>query len=316
MYKLPAMKWRALGLISLVLIASGCARENVVRIFDGREVGGRWVSPQAYAAFTEAALQEAQGNKSAALAAYAQAIAEDPENATAWGRIGALRCTEAPAAADRAFSRAEALDAELEAPWMARSGCALERRDARSAVAHALRAAALAPDDDEATLLVATALERSGDASAARRWRRALALVSELPEKAYGPKHAPGADALERAFHGETADLERAAIAARIGTAELALRAVQHGRTDLAKRFSSLVLDADPASSDARVAALSSADLENDGESFTRLVREVPRLCTPPSALGAALMEALLARRLGPESARAWAAAYRATAAP
>lgn len=315
MYRLAAMKWPALGL-SLVLIASGCARESVVRLFDGREVSGRWVSPQAYAAFAEAALQEAQGNKRAAIAAYELAIAEDPENATAWGRIGALRCTEAPAAADRAFSRAEALDAELEAPWLARAACALERRDPRGAVSHSLRAAALSPDDDEASLLVATALERSGDEGAARRWRRALALVSELPEKADAPKRATGPEALERAFRGETADLERVATAARIGTAELSLRAVQHGRTDLAKRFSSLVLDADPASSDARIAALSTADLENDQESFTRLVKEAPRHCTPPSALGAALMEALIARRLGPEAARAWASAYRPTVAP
>jgi tetratricopeptide (TPR) repeat protein len=316
MCRLAAMKWPALWIVCSVSIASGCARENVVRIFDGREVHGRWVSPEAYAAFTEAALQEARGNRGAAVAAYERAIAEDPENAAAWGRIGALRCTEAPAAADRAFSRAEALDSELEAPWMARAECALERRDAQGAVSHSLRAAALAPDDDEASLLVATALERSGDALAARRWRRALALGSELPEEAYAAKRAKSSDALERAFQGDTAELERAAIAARIGSAELSLRAVQHGRTDLANRFSSLVLEADPASSDARIAALSSADLEKDQDSFNRLSKNVPRLCTPPSALGAVLMEALIGRRLGPEAARAWASAYRAIVAP
>lgn len=316
MCRLAAMKWPALGLVCSVLLVSGCTRENVVRIFDGREVSGRWVSPEAYAAFTEATLQEARGNRGAAVAAYERAIAEDAENAMAWGRIGALRCTEAPTEADRAFARAEALDSELAAPWMARAECALERRDARGAVSHSLRAVALAPDDGEANMLVATALERSGDTLAAKRWRRALALTSQLPEDSHRVTRAKNPDLLERAFQGDAAELERAAVAARIGSAQLSLRAVQHGRTDLANRFSSLVLEADPASSDARIAALSSADLENDQESFLRLARDIPRLCTPPSALGAALMEALIARRLGPEAARAWASAYRATVDP
>jgi tetratricopeptide (TPR) repeat protein len=310
------MKWSAPRLACSVLILSACTREHVVRIFDGREVGGRWVSSEAYAAFTEASLEEARGNKAAAVAAYERAIAEDPENAAAWGRLGAVRCTAAPAVADRAFSRAEALDSELVGPWIARAECALERRDARGAVSYALRAAALSPRDHEANLLVATALERSGDTVAAGRWRRALALAPELPGEAGAERRAAG-DALERAFDdADTAELERAAIAARIGSAELSLRAVQHGRSDLASHFATLVLEADPANSDARIAALSSADLARDQESFSRWSKDVPRVNAPPSALGATLMEALLSRRLGPEAARAWASAFRATSAP
>jgi len=311
------MKWSALGLVCSALAASACTRENVVRIFDGREVSGRWVSPQAYAAFAQASLEEARGDKAAAAAAYERAIAEDPNNATAWGRLGAVRCTTAPAVADRAFSRAEALDSELTAPWIARAECALERHDMRGAVSHALRAAALSPGDHEANLLVVTSLERSGDTLAARRWRRALALASELPVEAHHAPRATARDALERAFDGADAtELERAAIAARIGSAELSLRAVQHGRTDFANQLASRVLEADPANSDARIAALSSADLQNDQESFDRWSKDVPRANTPPSALGALLMEALIARRMGAEAARAWTAAYRATVAP
>jgi tetratricopeptide (TPR) repeat protein len=311
------MKWPALGLVCSVFAATACTRENVVRIFDGREVRGRWVSSEAYAAFAEASLEEARGNRAAAAAAYERALAEDPHNAAAWGRLGAVRCTLAPTVADRAFSRAETVDSELVAPWVARAECALERRDARGAVSHALHAAALSPQDHDANVLVATALERSGDVLAARRWRRALALASGQPVEARGTERATGRDALERAFEGaDTGELERAAIAARIGSAELSLRAVQHGRSDFASHFASLVLEADPTNSDARIAALSSADLEGDQESFKRWSKDVPRGNLPPSALGAALMEALLARRTGQEVARAWAAAYRAIVAP
>jgi tetratricopeptide (TPR) repeat protein len=312
MCKLAAMKWSTVGLLCSALASSACAREPVVRIFDGREVEGRFISPEAYAAFTEASLEEARGNKAAAVAAYERAISEDPKNATAWGRLGALRCTAATAAADRAFSRAESLDSELASPWLARAECALERRDARGAVSHALRAAALSPEDEEASQLVATALERAGDAVAARRWRRAFTLASDLPDTGHRERVTP-LDALESAMAGpDAAALERAAVAARLDTAELSLRAVQRGRTDFANHFASLVLEADPANSDARIAALSCADLESEPASFDRWLKNVPRANTPPGALGAALLEALISRRVGADAARAWASAYRA----
>jgi hypothetical protein len=85
---------------------------------------------------------------------------------------------------------------------------------------------------------------------------------------------------------------------------------------DLASEFSTRVLEADPRDSDARIALLSSADLQRDDESFTRWSKAVPNGSEPPSPLGAELMEALILRRVGPDAARAWASAYRASTAP
>src|ERR1041385_6838113 len=103
-----------------VALAVGCRSEHVVRVFDGREVPGRWVSPDAYAAFAIAAIEESKGDRRAAAAAYERAIAEDPASAAAWGGLGAMLCTSTRRAADAAFARAEALEPDLESPWVAR----------------------------------------------------------------------------------------------------------------------------------------------------------------------------------------------------
>lgn len=312
------MKWPALGFVVSALTVSGCVRENVVRVFDGREVGGRWVSAEAYAAFTEASLEESRGNRAAAAAAYERAVAEDPKNALAWGRLGVLRCTADPAAADSAFSRAEALEPDLESPWIARAECALGRRDARSAAAYARKAAELSPADHEASSLLATALERSGDALGARRWRRGMDLVSGPAGEPTWPRHySTTRETLERALDdADSMAIERAAVSARIGTAELSLRAVRRGRVELASELATRVLEADPRESDARIAALSSADLGRDEEAFIRWSKAVPAGQNPPSPLGAEVMEELIGRRVGPDMARAWASAYRAATTP
>jgi tetratricopeptide (TPR) repeat protein len=296
-----------LGFLCSALSLVACRSEGVVRIFDGREVSGEFVSPESYAAFADAALEEAQGHRDTAVAAYERALAEDPGNAVAWGRIGALRCTSDPAAAAAAFARAERLAPELASPWLARAACDLERRDGRAATAHALRAAALAPNDDEATRLVALAFESAGDKLAAERWRRGLLLRDDRAAK------QPAEGALGQALDGADSErAERAAIVAHVGDSELSLRAVQKGRVDLAATIAVRVLDADPASSDARIAALVSADFEGDGDSFERWCAGTPKGSLLPTPLGAELLEGLIARRVGSGAAHRWSAAYRA----
>jgi len=209
---------------------------------------------------------------------------------------------------------------ELESPWLARAECDLERNDARKAVEHASRAAVLAPRDAEATLLLATAMERSGDAIGARRWRRGLALDWDRP-----PRRIPGSEtradaraALELALDREdAAEVSRAAVRARVGSAELSLRTVARGRVELTNELASTVLEAEPGNSDARIAALSVADLTKDDGAFRRFLATVPKSATVPSPLGADIMAALLSRRIGADAAKAWSSAYRSvTAAP
>lgn len=304
----------AVGLTALALGSAGCRRDDVARVFDGHEIRGRWVSPEAYAAFTEAAIEDAQGHREAAAAAYERAIAEDPNNATAWGRLGAIRCSSARKAADRAFARAEALEPDLESPWLARATCALERNDARGAAVYAKQAAALAPEDTEASQLVAAALERLGSRVEATRWRRGLSLASERASSTARAQGSP-MRVFERALDaGNVADLRRAAVFAHISAPELSLRTIARGHPDAAIAVAEVVLEADPSSSDARIAALTSADLIRDESTFARWMASVPRGSTIPSPLGAEILQALIARRIGAGAARIWIEAYRGAA--
>src|SRR5690606_41056062 len=49
----------------------------VVRVYDGQIVKGRWIPPEAYAAFLRGALAEESGDLRGALAAYERAASED-----------------------------------------------------------------------------------------------------------------------------------------------------------------------------------------------------------------------------------------------
>lgn len=296
----------------------GCQGENVVRIFNGHEVTGRYVSAESYAAFAIATLEEAKGNRRAAVEAYERAIQEDPQNAAAWGRIGAIQCTASPRDADRAFARAEAIEPDLESPWVARAACALERNDAERAVTYAKNAIFLSPDDAEANRLVIAALEKRGDPIEAERWRRGFALGSASDTKDRSPPGPDGpADPLARAIDGaDVMEAERAAVRARIGSAELSLRAVKRGRLDLAETVASRALEADPSNSDARIAALATADLARNEAAFAKALDTVPRGSALPTRLAAELFEAVIHRRIGLDAARAFRTAYESSKPP
>lgn len=307
------LRTSALGFVCVAL-SCGCQGENVVRVFNGHEVSGRWISPDSYAAFTVASLEEAKGDERAALHAYERALAEDPNNAAAWGRIGAIQCTSSRREADHAFARAEAIEPDLESPWVARAACALRRNEPEAAVTYGKNAVALSPGDPEANRIVALSLEKRGDSRAAERWRRGFSLVSTLEvdgrEQSKGPS-----DALSKAIDdANVVAAERAAIRARVGSAELSLRAVSRGKLGLAETVASRVLDADPSNSDARIAALAAADLGRNEDAFESTLAAVPPGSALPTQHGAGLLEAILRRRVGDDAARAWRAAYGAAA--
>jgi len=296
----------------------GCQGENVVRVFNGREVSGRYVSPESYATFAIATLEEAKGNRRAAVEAYEREIQEDTQNAGAWGRLGAIQCTTSPHDADRAFARAEAIEPDLESPWAARAACALERNDAERAVTYAKNAILLSPDDPEANRLVIAALEKRGDRTEAERWRRGFALGSASDSEGRSPPRPDGpADALARAIDGaDVEQAERAAVHARIGSAELSLRAVKRGRLDLAETVATRVLEADPSNSDARIASLATADIGGNGAAFAKALGAVPRGSSLPTPLAAELLEAVIHRRIGPDAARAFRESYESAKRP
>lgn len=103
-----------------------CAGAPAVhRAYDGHVVEGRYVEPQAYAAFFKGAVAESSGDTKSALEAYEYALRLDPSSTEIWARVGAVRC-----AADRhdpraqeAFDRALAIDGSYAAAWSERAKC-------------------------------------------------------------------------------------------------------------------------------------------------------------------------------------------------
>ncbi len=147
------------------LALAGCAATPAVdRMYGGRVVAGRYVGPEAYAAFLRGAIAEAAGDAGAALVAYEEAARLDREGPEVWARIAAVRCAADPrdARADDAFARAFAADATYAPAWEAKARCALSRGDERGAAAAARRAAELDPTADGANVLVARAVAPGG----------------------------------------------------------------------------------------------------------------------------------------------------------
>lgn len=185
---------RGLAVVVLALLTSACARTPVVvRGIDGELVPGRYVGRDAYAAFLEGALAEADGDMRRARSAFRRAVDEDDDSALAWSRLARAHCAlgewdDARAALRKAQSR----DASLSSVAEARAEC-LERRGDRAGAARELDgASALAPYDSallprqvaltarpsaaQRDRIIALTLARSADAAAwraLRDWARA-----------------------------------------------------------------------------------------------------------------------------------------------
>jgi tetratricopeptide (TPR) repeat protein len=327
---------RVVALGALFVAAACNPNEAVVRVVNGHEVPGRFIVPEAYAAYLEGVLAESRGDFALARAEYERANIEDPNSAEIWARLGAVLCTREHASADAAFARAEALGPATEDGPLAHAECALTRGDAAVAVTEGLRAAELAPNDVEASLVLSRAYEKRGNVVAARQWLRALELRTHpgIGRSSLPPGGAPQVEAAMApapTAKGETNppsrldaalvenDLERAkrlAVRERVPTSELALRAIRSGRVEFAEATANRALGAEPGSTDARIAALAGADFSHDERSFDDLVKRLPKARTEPTDLGARVMSELLLRRLGPEAARAFDRAYGGAAEP
>jgi len=151
---------RATGVAAAALAVLGCgAAPSVERAYDGRVIDGRFVPAEAYAAFLQGAVVEAQGDVAGALAAYETAARLDPAGPEAWTRVGAVRCTASATDrhADEAFARALAADPTYARAWEAEARCSLSRGRASEAAAQARRAAELDPSADGANVLLVRA---------------------------------------------------------------------------------------------------------------------------------------------------------------
>lgn len=129
---------RALLSVACVAALAGCASEpKVIRVYDGRIVEGRFVTPDGYAAYLRAVLAEESGDLPGALSQLEMAVAEDDEDPEVLSRLGEVRCKANPkdARADDAFDAAMKADRTYAGTFAARSRCALLRGRAGEAVA-------------------------------------------------------------------------------------------------------------------------------------------------------------------------------------
>ena len=334
----------AVVLPALLSTLVGChAGGTVVRLVDGQEVRGRAVREEAYALYVRAAVLEASGETERAVATYLRVLDYDPMSVESWTRIGALLCVSDSTGAHRAFVAGESIDANYEPLWRERARCNLRSGEFSEALRRALRAARLDPDRVETSLLVAEAYERAGKVDDARRWLTALVLRSEASAQAwnwalaFAERHEdqallqrarahlellrPAADdridpetgraAIDRALLAYELDSARSlAVRSGIPAAEVALRAAALGRSKLAREQALLVLDADPRSSDAWVAALVAGDLDRDVGLIETAAASLADDPAPLSPLGVLLLREVLERVAGADAAQAWSMAY------
>jgi tetratricopeptide (TPR) repeat protein len=162
---------------ALAFALVGCAHGPIVeRAYGGLVIDGRFIEPEAYAAFLRGAIAQASGDTNGALTAYEEAVRVDPSGPEIWTRLAEVRCSSNPrdARASEALTRALALDGRYARAWEAGAKCALRRGDPRTALSAARRATDLDPSADGATAVLARQL----GASKSPTTRSALVVVT------------------------------------------------------------------------------------------------------------------------------------------
>ena len=247
--------------------------------------------------------------------------------------------TEKPGAA---FERAAAIDPAYEEAWTERARCLLKRGQLEGAERAARIAVSLDPNRAEPALLLSLALERLGRIDESKRWLEglvvrspasvdALEAMAAFAERTHDDARHAAAERELRALGGRSNrkspstkarvtiadvdgaigrgafdDARRLALAARVSSGSLALRAAAVGAASFAKEQAELVLAADPGDADARVAAAVAADLLRDDEALARAMTGVEIAKAHISPLARLLMAELLVRRVGVDAKKAW----------
>lgn len=177
------------GVLAAVVVAAalGCAHPSVVeRAYGGTVVLGRYVPPEAYAAFLRGAIAEAEHHPQDAVKAYEEAAERDPASPEPWTRMAQVWCGMGPrggADAEQALEHAVELDPGYARAWAVKAACAGSRGDAAGERAAAARAAQLDPQGDGANILLARA--GGGVPAAAREALVALTITAADPVAAW-----------------------------------------------------------------------------------------------------------------------------------
>lgn len=328
-----------LVLAALLSSALGCRTAEVVRVVDGVEAPGRFISDRAYAAFLVGAEWEARARYEDALSAYLVAVGSDPDSVEIHSRLGWLWCmVDRGDEAREAFDEAVERDPRYEPTWRRQALCAEHEGRLEDALVASTRAVALDPERDGTVLIHAHLLGSLGRHDEAWPWLRGLSLRSPASEDVWeaiaehtaerkpawaslarrrlaelrdrlGPH--PGAerrlgwlDVDETLVDGDLPGARRRARQAHLDTRLLAARALLVGRPELARDEAQLRVDADPSDAGARIVLALAADMLGDEAAARRALMGLSgRRVDPVSAL---LMAELLLRRVGPEAAGLW----------
>jgi hypothetical protein len=339
------LPWSALGLAGALHALSACSSgHGTERVFDGHTVRGRYIQPEAYAAYTEGVYREANGDFAGAEQAYRQAQVRDAQSPEILTRLGALACRQSVPRALRLFERANAFEPYAPA-WTARARC-LAGQQSAAALEAALHSVQLAPNSPEVNLLVARLYRENAQPELARAWLFAWLLLepelgagaselqSELAllgdaqlsllasealqgraEQTDGARAPAGRSqpppALIAAIRAkETEHARQLATEAHITPLELSLLASANAQPELGLAQAELLLDANPRDSGALIAGLVATAQLRDDEPLRRILHKAQADQTPAPELARALGEVLRAR-IDDEAARSWTQAYR-----
>ncbi|MEO6600513.1 MAG: tetratricopeptide repeat protein [Polyangiaceae bacterium] len=282
------------SLVALLSVGSvvACAEGSgsVTRMADGVRYEGRFINPEAYAAYLLGVEREARGDYKNALSAYQEAHAEDPDSPEIWARIGAVQCASGsaesgPAAAQTAFEHGLENDAEYFGNYFERARCAERAHDLAAALADARSAVARRPSEESANLLVARLLQALGRGAEARAWLEAF------------QSYQAASPTLTRALDAA----RRPAVARKSATTSLtsAFDELHAGSLEKARALAQTELDADPTNSDAWIAALVACDALRDEACFEHVLSRLKSPSLSPSPTGLDYLRELLARRAG-----------------
>lgn len=313
--------WLAAALGAAWLLLLGCGpRQTTQRVFDGRTVLGRYVAPEAYAAFAEGVYLAERGEHEAALRALRRAQRRDPRSPEIATRIGALACQEDLEGGLDELDTA-GLGRDYAPAWAERARCLSHHGQPTSALEAAHRAVRLAPDHPVANLLVARLQRELGQPQAAADWlfawllrapQTAAAEVALQAESVALEDSALGAllrEARQKTAAGRERASDPAPAAAPPGPLERARRALDAGQPASALEEASRVLRANPADPDALVTALLAASRLLDEPRLAALLAEsAPEAPLRPELAGP--FTELLRQRAGDEAAETWLAAW------
>jgi tetratricopeptide (TPR) repeat protein len=291
-----AQAW-SLGLLaSCVACAEGSG--GVTRMADGVRYEGRFVNPEAYAAYAVGVDQEARGDYAKAVSWYLQARAEDPESPEIWARIGAAQCFGATPprgldAASRAFGNGIRLDPRYYGNYFERARCAERARNFDAGLKDATAAVERRPGDEPANLLVARLMQAQGRSADARLWLEAFHSYREA---------SPAMNrALEsaRAPAGAANGVDEGAALQVMPANSVAFAELRAGKVEVARQHAEIELGADPTNSDAWIAMLVACDALRDNVCFDSTLESLKTPSLAPSRTGLVFLSELLSRRTG-----------------